>query len=151
MLSQTVFFFGAIPGMLFCGWFSGTYGRLPTIIFTNIIVFVTGVTTPFITGYFSFFALRFVMGLAFTTCFTGPYILGKYHSGILQHKHHKFVPSPGVCRKFQKNTGRKLGTCCFPNFEWTGSAISNEVRFTRKLKRQLDITKTHQAVLFPAD
>ena len=75
--SQSVFFFGAIPGMLFFGWFSDTYGRLPTIMITNMIALVAGITTPLVTGYFSFITLRFVMGLAFNTCFTGPYMLGE--------------------------------------------------------------------------
>jgi len=74
-LSQTIFFFGAIPGMLFFGWFSDTIGRLPTIMCSNILALVTGVLTPFITGHLSFFALRFAMGLAFNTFFTAPYIL----------------------------------------------------------------------------
>ena len=75
-LSQTIFFFGAIPGMLFFGWFSDTFGRLPTIMFSNIIALVAGMGTPFVTGYLSFFALRLAMGLAFNTFYTAPYILG---------------------------------------------------------------------------
>ena len=77
-LSQTVFFFGAIPGMLFFGWFSDTFGRLPTIMFSNILALVTGMATPFVTGHFSFLALRLAMGLAFNTFYTAPYILGCY-------------------------------------------------------------------------
>ena len=75
-LSQTVFFFGAIPGMLFFGWFSDTFGRLPTIMFSNILALVTGIATPFVTGHFSFLAMRLAMGLAFNTFYTAPYILG---------------------------------------------------------------------------
>ena len=75
-LSQTALFFGAIPGMMFFGWFSDAYGRLPTIMISNIIAMVAGIFTPFATGYFSFLALRFVMGLSFNTFFTAPYILG---------------------------------------------------------------------------
>ena len=75
-LSQTVFFLGAIPGMLFFGWFSDTFGRLPTIMFSNIIALLTGIATPFVTGHLSFLALRLAMGLAFNTFYTAPYILG---------------------------------------------------------------------------
>ena len=75
-LSQTMFFFGAIPGVLVFGWFSDTYGRLPTIMISNIIALVAGIVTPFITGYYSFLALRFSMGLAYNTFITAPYILG---------------------------------------------------------------------------
>jgi len=74
-LSQTVLFFGAIPGMLFFGWFSDAYGRLPTIMISNIIALLAGICTPFATGYVSFLACRFVMGLSFNTFFTAPYIL----------------------------------------------------------------------------
>ena len=76
-LSQTVFFFGAIPGTLFFGWFSDTYGRLPTIMISNMITLLAGIATPFVTGYASFLALRFTMGLAFDTCYTVPYVLGR--------------------------------------------------------------------------
>jgi OCT family organic cation transporter-like MFS transporter 13 len=62
--------------MFFFGWFSDTYGRLPTIMITNMIALVAGIATPFVTGHFSFITLRFVMGLAYNTCFTGPYVLG---------------------------------------------------------------------------
>jgi len=74
-LSQTVFFFGAIPGMLFFGWFSDAFGRLPTIMVTNIISLVTGLLTPFVTGHMAFLVLRFAMGLGFSTFYTAPYIL----------------------------------------------------------------------------
>ena len=73
---QSIFFLGAVPGMLFFGWFwwvfiksmwrkirfhffSDHYGRLPTIIIANLIALVTGVATPFVTERISFFVLRF--------------------------------------------------------------------------------------------
>ena len=82
-LSQTVFFFGAIPGMLFFGWFSDTFGRLPTIMFSNILALVTGIATPFVTGHFSFLALRLAMGLAFNTFYTD--VSSKNSSSRLVH------------------------------------------------------------------
>ena len=76
-LSQTVFFCGAIPGMLFFGWFSDAYGRLPTIMVSNIIALVAGVLIPFSTGFWSFLSLRFLSGLSYNTFFSVPYVLGK--------------------------------------------------------------------------
>jgi len=74
-LSQTAFFFGAIPGMLIFGWLSDTYGRLPTIIISNIIALATGIATPFVTDHVMFIVLRFGMGLSFYTFYLVPYIL----------------------------------------------------------------------------
>ena len=76
-LSQTVFFFGAIPGMLVFGWLSDTYGRIPTILISNIIALISGVATPFVTGHVGFIILRFVMGTSFFTFYLVPYVLGK--------------------------------------------------------------------------
>ena len=80
---------------------SDHYGRLPTIIISNLIALVTGIATPFVTEHVSFFILRyhsfvsdfnqvhmisfridfrrfrFLMGLSFNTFFTVPYTLGK--------------------------------------------------------------------------
>ena len=77
-LSQSLFFAGAIPGILFFGWFSDAYGRIPTIMASNIICLITGVATPFVTEHVSFLVLRFLMGVAFNTFFTMPYVLGRY-------------------------------------------------------------------------
>ena len=77
-LSQSLFFAGAIPGMIFFGWFADSYGRIPTIMASNILSLITGVITPFAHDYISFLVLRFAMGLAFNTFFTIPYILGEY-------------------------------------------------------------------------
>ena len=76
-LSQSLFFAGAIPGMIFFGWFSDSYGRIPTIMASNILCLITGVATPFAQEYISFLVLRFLMGVAFNTFFTMPYVLGR--------------------------------------------------------------------------
>ena len=78
-LSQSLFFGGAIPGMIFFGWLADAYGRIPAIMATNIIALITGVITPFASDYISFLVLRFAMGLCFNTFFTSPYILGRYN------------------------------------------------------------------------
>ena len=75
-LSQSLFFCGAIPGMIFFGWFMDRYGRIPAMLLSNLVCLVAGVVTPFISGHISFFVLRFIMGLAFNTFFKAPHILG---------------------------------------------------------------------------
>ena len=80
-LSQSCFFLGAIPGMMFFGWFADAYGRMPAIVLSNIICLISGMLTPFFPDSISFIILRFVMGLAFNTFFTVPYILGKIIGG----------------------------------------------------------------------
>ena len=79
-LSQSLFFAGAIPGMIFFGWLADAYGRIPTIMASNILALITGVATPFAPEYISFLVLRFAMGLSFNTFFTVPYILGSSQS-----------------------------------------------------------------------
>ena len=49
-LSQSLFFGGAIPGMIFFGWFADSYGRIPATVLSNLVCLVTGVVTPFVTG-----------------------------------------------------------------------------------------------------
>ena len=76
-LSQSLFFAGSIPGTLFFGWFSDSKGRLPTIVVSNVIAFVTGMAIPFASNAATFLALRFIMGLSFSTHFVSVYILGE--------------------------------------------------------------------------
>jgi MFS family permease len=54
---------------------SDHYGRLPTIIISNLIALCMGLATPLATGPLSFCILRFLMGLSFNTFFTVPYTL----------------------------------------------------------------------------
>ena len=79
-LSQSLFFLGAIPGMIFFGWFADARGRMPAIVLSNVICLVSGTVTPFFPDSISFLVLRFVMGLAFNTFYTVPYILGEFTS-----------------------------------------------------------------------
>ena len=53
------------------------YGRLPAIVLSNSLCLVAGVVTPLLPGLAPFLALRFIMGLAFNTFYTVPYILGR--------------------------------------------------------------------------
>ena len=79
-LSQSLFFAGAIPGMIFFGWLADAHGRIPAIMASNILALITGMATPFAPENISFLLLRFVMGLAFNSFFTIPYILGMNHN-----------------------------------------------------------------------
>jgi len=73
--SQSIFFVGAVPGMLFFGWLSDHYGRIPAILSSNLVALVSGIAIPFVTEYIAFCILRFMMGLAFNSFFTIPYTL----------------------------------------------------------------------------
>jgi len=70
--SQSIFFIGAVPGMLFFGWLSDHYGRIPAILSSNLVALVSGIAIPFVTEYVAFCVLRFMMGLAFNSFFTIP-------------------------------------------------------------------------------
>jgi len=70
-LSQALFFAGAIPGTMFFGLVSDKYGRVPATMISNIVGMISGLVTPFVTGYWSYFFLRFVTGLgwdSFSQC-----------------------------------------------------------------------------------
>ena len=64
-------------GCLIYGWISDNYGRYPTFLVSNIIVACSGIILPYCRDFHTFAALRFVMGLNFTTFFTSIYVLGK--------------------------------------------------------------------------
>jgi len=73
--SQSIFFVGAVPGMLFFGWLSDHYGRIPAILSSNLVALVSGIAIPFVTEYVAFCLLRFMMGIAYNSFFTIPYTL----------------------------------------------------------------------------
>lgn len=73
--SQSIFFVGAVPGMLFFGWLSDHYGRIPAILSSNVVALVSGIAIPFVTEYVAFCLLRFMMGIAYNSFFTIPYTL----------------------------------------------------------------------------
>jgi MFS family permease len=79
-VAQAVFFGGAILGGLIFGWVADRYGRIPALVWTNLIGFVAGIATSFVTTFWAFCVCRFLVGLAFDNCFTMMYILGKYLS-----------------------------------------------------------------------
>jgi MFS family permease len=77
-ISQAVFFGGAILGGLIFGWVADRYGRIPALVWTNLIGFTAGIATSFVTTFWAFCLCRFLVGLAFDNCFTMMYILGKW-------------------------------------------------------------------------
>ena len=64
-------------GCLIYGWISDNYGRYPTFLVSNVIVACSGITLPYCQDFHTFAAVRFIMGLNFTTFFTSIYVLGK--------------------------------------------------------------------------
>ena len=36
-MSQSLFFAGAVPGLVFFGWFSDAHGRVPAIVLSNAV------------------------------------------------------------------------------------------------------------------
>ena len=76
-IAQAVFFGGAILGGLIFGWMADRYGRIPALVWTNLIGFMAGIATAFVTTFWAFCVCRFLVGLAFDNCFTMMYILGK--------------------------------------------------------------------------
>ena len=64
------------------------YGRLPAIVLSNSLCLVAGVVTPLLPGLAPFLGLRFIMGLAFNTFYTVPYILGEYSDFNFTQKRH---------------------------------------------------------------
>lgn len=75
--AQSIFFLGAIVGGLLFGWIADKFGRIPSLIGSNLVGFAAGVATAFVTKFWQFALMRFFVGFAFDNCFTMMYILGK--------------------------------------------------------------------------
>jgi len=74
-LSQAIFFIGAIPGTMGFGYVSDNYGRIPATMAANLLAMVSGLLTPFASGYVSYLVLRLLMGFSYNMFFSVPYIL----------------------------------------------------------------------------
>ena len=70
-------------GCLIYGWISDNYGRYPTFLVSNVIVACSGIILPYCHDFHTFAAVRFIMGLNFTTFFTSIYVLGKEKQCLL--------------------------------------------------------------------
>ncbi|XP_059470665.1 organic cation transporter protein [Neocloeon triangulifer] len=73
--AQAIFFLGAITGGLLFGWIADHYGRIPTLVGTNLVGFAAGMATPLTSTFWEFALCRFFVGMAFDNCFTMMYIL----------------------------------------------------------------------------
>ncbi|XP_031769721.2 organic cation transporter protein-like isoform X1 [Galleria mellonella] len=74
-IAQSVFFAGSFVGGLFFGWLADTFGRVPALVGSNIIGCVGGVASVFTTGLWDFAFCRFLVGMAYDSCFMMMYIL----------------------------------------------------------------------------
>ena len=75
--TQSVYFFGSAIGSFMFGILSDLWGRKPIFIVSNAILFLSGVTLPYCQDFYSFTAMRFVMGLVHPTYYFSIYLLGK--------------------------------------------------------------------------
>ncbi|CAH1169608.1 unnamed protein product [Phaedon cochleariae] len=73
--AQAIFFCGAILGGLVFGWIADRFGRIPALVGTNVVGFVSGCATAFCGSFWAFCVCRFIVGMAFDNCFTMMYIL----------------------------------------------------------------------------
>ncbi|XP_063600926.1 organic cation transporter protein-like [Penaeus indicus] len=64
-LAQSLFFVGSMVGTPTLGWAADAWGRLPLIVFTNVLGGVAGVVSAFSNSFAMFAALRFLVGFTF--------------------------------------------------------------------------------------
>ena len=77
-IAQAIFFIGAVFGGLLFGWIADRFGRIPSLMGSNLVGFVAGVATAFTGNFWTFTFCRFMLGFAFDNCFMMMYIIGKY-------------------------------------------------------------------------
>ncbi|CAG2059985.1 unnamed protein product, partial [Timema podura] len=75
-IAQSIFFVGAIVGSLIWGWMGDRFGRLPALVGSNAIGLIAGIASAFCNTFWSFCLCRFLIGLAYDSCFALMYILG---------------------------------------------------------------------------
>ncbi|KDR24330.1 Organic cation transporter protein, partial [Zootermopsis nevadensis] len=112
-IAQAVFFCGAILGGLIFGWVADRYGRIPALVWTNLIGFIAGIATSFVTTFWAFCVCRFLVGLAFDNCFTMMYILVLEYVGP---KWRTFVANMSIAIYFT------MASCMLP---WMAYYIAN--------------------------
>nr|CAD7402790.1 unnamed protein product [Timema cristinae] len=74
-IAQAIFFVGAIVGSLIWGWMGDRYGRLPALVGSNAVGMLAGIASAFCNTFWSFCLCRFLIGLAYDSCFALMYIL----------------------------------------------------------------------------
>lgn len=77
-IGQSMFFVGSVIGTQSFGALADTLGRLPVLIFANIMALVGNGITVFSTNAFIFSVSRFISGLAVDSNFLMMYILGEF-------------------------------------------------------------------------
>lgn len=73
--AQAIFFGGAILGGLIFGWLADRFGRIPALVGSNLVGFISGIATTLCSSFLGFCICRFLVGMAFDNCFTMMYIL----------------------------------------------------------------------------
>ncbi|XP_063545944.1 organic cation transporter protein-like [Cydia strobilella] len=74
-MAQSIFFAGSFVGGLLFGWLADRFGRIPALVGSTMIGFVGGVATIYTTGIVDFTIARFLVGMAYDSCFMMIYIL----------------------------------------------------------------------------
>ncbi|UYV66229.1 hypothetical protein LAZ67_4000912 [Cordylochernes scorpioides] len=80
-IAQTVFYVGTSIGVLVFGYIADRYGRKPSILISYLIAFVGGVVTLFVTDFYSFLVVRFLVGTSIIPLSEDPFILGLEYMG----------------------------------------------------------------------
>ncbi|XP_061720782.1 carcinine transporter-like isoform X2 [Cydia pomonella] len=74
-MAQSIFFAGSFVGGLLFGWLADRFGRIPALVGSTMIGFVGGVATIYTNGIVDFTIARFLVGMAYDSCFMMIYIL----------------------------------------------------------------------------
>lgn len=74
-LAQSLFFVGSMVGSPSLGWAADAWGRLPIIVFSNLLGAVAGIASAFSSSFVMFAALRFIVGLTYEQHYIIAYIL----------------------------------------------------------------------------
>ncbi|GLH08678.1 Organic cation transporter protein [Gryllus bimaculatus] len=150
-VAQALFFCGSMVGGLVFGWIADRYGRVPALVGTNMIGFVAGLATYFVTNFWQFCVCRFVLGLAFDNCFTMMYILVLEYVGL---KWRTFVAnmwlvSQGrvdeaitIMKKFEKVNGKKVDPAVYEEFKDCVKKLQMEDELQDKTYSVLDLFRT---------
>lgn len=59
-IAQSVFFAGAVFGGLIFGWIADRYGRIPSLVGSNVVAGLAGIATAFSYNFFTFTVCRFI-------------------------------------------------------------------------------------------
>nr|CAD7603751.1 unnamed protein product [Timema genevievae] len=104
-IAQSIFFVGAIVGSLIWGWMGDRFGRLPALVGSNAIGLIAGIASAFCNTFWSFCLCRFLIGLAYDSCFALMYILVLEYVGP---KYRTLVANLSIAIYFA------LGCCVLP-------------------------------------